>query len=83
MPFTISALVVQRYPKPAQAFPGPKFSIGWIRYHAGHAYDFVSNIAAGKMPESDIYAGYRVQEVIEAAVISDREKRWVELPLKI
>ena len=74
---------VQRYPKPAQAFPGPKFSIGWIRYHAGNAYDFVSNIAAGKKPESDMYSGYKVQEVIEAAVISDREKRWVELPLKI
>ena len=74
---------VQRCPKPAQAFPGPKFSIGWIRYHAGNAYDFVSNIVAGKKPESDMYAGYKVQEVIEAAVISDREKRWVELPLKI
>jgi predicted dehydrogenase len=74
---------VQRYPKPAQAFPGPKFSIGWLRYHAGNAYDFVSNIAAMKKPESDMYSGYKVQEVIEAAVISDKEKRWVELPLKM
>jgi len=30
-----------------------------------------------------MYSGYKVQEVIEAAVISDREKRWVDLPLKI
>jgi len=74
---------VQRYPKPAVSFPGPKFSIGWIRYHAGNAYDFIKNIAEGKKPQADILAGYKVQEVIEAATISDKEKRWVELPLNI
>jgi predicted dehydrogenase len=74
---------VQRYPKPAVAFPGPKFSVGWVRFHAGNAYDFIKNIVEGKKPEADMYAGYKVQEVIEAAVISDREKRWVDLPLKI
>jgi predicted dehydrogenase len=73
---------VQRYPKPAAAFPGPKFSIGWIRYHAGNAYDFVKNIVENKKPEADMYSGYKVQEVIEAAEISDREKRWVDIPLK-
>ncbi len=72
---------VQRYPKPAVAFPGPKFSIGWIRYHAGNAYDFINNIVEGKKPDADILAGYKVQEVIEAATISDKEKKWVELPL--
>jgi len=74
---------VQRYPKPAQAFPGPKFSVGWIRFHAGNAYDFIKNIVEVTKPEADIYAGYKVQEVIEAAAISDREKRWVEIPLKV
>ncbi len=74
---------VQRYPKPAVAFPGPKFSIGFIRYHAGNAYDFINNIVEGKKPQADILAGYKVQEVIEAATISDKEKRWVELPLNI
>ncbi len=72
---------VQRYPKPAAGFPGPKFAIGWIRYHAGNAYDFIKNVVDGTRPEADMVAGYKVQEVIEAGVISDREKRWVDLPL--
>ena len=74
---------VQRYPKPAASFPGPKFSIGWIRFHAGNAFDFIKNIIEGTKPDADIYAGYKVQEVLEAATISDREKIWVKLPLKI
>ncbi|MCL6087621.1 MAG: Gfo/Idh/MocA family oxidoreductase [Actinobacteria bacterium] len=74
---------VQRYPKPATSFPGPKFSIGWIRFHMGSAYDFIKNIAEGTKPEADMYAGYKVQEVIEASLISDAEKRWVDLPIKI
>ena len=74
---------VQRYPKPATQFPGPKFSIGWLRYHAGSAMDFITNIVEGKKPEADIYAGYKVQEVLEAALISNKERRWVDLPIKI
>ncbi|MCG9479915.1 MAG: Gfo/Idh/MocA family oxidoreductase [Actinomycetia bacterium] len=73
---------VQRYPKPATQFPGPKFSIGWIRYHMGSAFDFLTNIAEGKEPEADMYAGYKVQEVMEAANISNDKKQWVDLPLK-
>jgi predicted dehydrogenase len=72
---------VQRYPKPAASFPGPKFSVGWIRYHAGNSYDFVKNIADKTKPDADMLAGYKVQEVIEAGVISDREKKWIDLPL--
>ncbi len=72
---------VQRYPEPALPFPGPKFSIGWLRYHQGNAYDFINNILNKTRPEADIYSGYKVQEVIEAAVLSDREKQWIELPL--
>jgi len=74
---------VQRYPKPATNFPGPKFTVGWIRFHMGSAFDFIKNVVEGTKPEADMYAGYKVQEVIEASVISDAEKRWVELPIKI
>jgi predicted dehydrogenase len=72
---------VQRYPEPATQFPGPKFSIGWIRYHAGNAFDFITNIVEGKKPESDILSGYKVQEVLEASMISSAGKKWVDLPL--
>ncbi len=73
---------VQRYPKPATQFPGPKFSIGWMRYHSGNAMDFITNIVEHKRPEADMRAGYKIQEVLEAAQISDKEKRWVDLPVE-
>jgi len=66
---------VQRYPDPAIKFPGPRFPVGWLRYHMGNTYDFVNNIIENKTPDANIYAGYKVQEVIEAATISDRDKR--------
>ena len=44
--------------------------------------DFITNVVEGKKPLSDTYAGYKVQEVMEAALISDKEKRWIELPIK-
>jgi predicted dehydrogenase len=72
---------VQRYPEPAIAFPGPKFAVGWIRYHMGSAHDFIKNIVEGKKGEASLDAGYKVQEIIEASLISDREKRWVDIPL--
>jgi len=72
---------VQRYPKPATQFPGPKFSVGWMRYHSGNAFDFISNVSKGTKPITDMYSGYKVQEVLEAAMISNSAGRWVELPL--
>jgi predicted dehydrogenase len=72
---------VQRYPKPANQFPGPKFSIGWMRCHAGNAFDFVNNITKGIRPVSDMHSGYKVQEVMEASTISNSEGSWVDLPL--
>ncbi len=71
---------VQRLPKPANQFPGPKFSIGWMRAHMGNAFDFITNIAEGNKPHADINAGYRVQEVLEACLESDKKDIWVKLP---
>ncbi len=74
---------VQRYPGPANQFPSPKFSIGWLRYSIANTMDFITNVAQDKKPSASIWEGYKVQEVIEAALISNREKKWIELPLKI
>jgi predicted dehydrogenase len=73
---------VQRYPQPATQFPGPKFSVGWMRYHSGNAFDFITNVAEGKKPVSDMHSGYKVQEVLEASMISNDKGRWVELPIE-
>jgi predicted dehydrogenase len=71
---------VQRYPPPA-ALPGPKFSIGWMRYHIACQYDFITSLVEGRPTSPDFVDGMKVQEVMEAAYISAQEKRWVSLPL--
>ena len=71
---------VQRYPPPA-ALPGPKFSIGWMRYHIACQYDFITSLVEGRPTSPDFVDGMKVQEVMEAAYISAQEERWVSLPL--
>jgi len=69
---------VQRYPKPA-ILPGPKFSIGWMRYHIASQYDFVKRIVDGKKGNPSFYDGYKVQEVMEAAYLSAKKRRWMSV----
>jgi len=72
---------VQKYPRPA-VLPGPKFSIGWMRYHVASQYDFIKRIVDGKKGNPSFYDGYKVQEVMEAAYLSAEREEWVDLPLK-
>lgn len=57
---------VQQYPKPA-VLPGPKFSIGWMRYHIASIFDFVENVRQGRQSSPSIYDGLKVQEILDAA----------------
>jgi predicted dehydrogenase len=52
-----------------------------MRYHLGNAFDFIKNVSEGIKPIADMHSGYKVQEVLEASMISNSEGRWVELPL--
>ncbi len=65
---------VQRYP--GAAFPGPKFSIGWVRAHVECLHAFLQCIAEGKQPEPSLRDGLHLQRVLEAirqsAAIGDR-----------
>ena len=71
---------VQRYPSPpSKNFPGPKFALGWERYHIDQCYEFIMNAVSGKKPECGIESGYKIQEIMDAAIISSREDRWVEI----
>lgn len=71
---------VQRYPPPA-VLPGPKFSIGWMRYHVASQYAFITSLVEGRPTGPDFVDGMKIQEVMEAGYISARERRWVSLPL--
>ena len=68
---------VQRYPAPA-SFPGPKFMVGWERFHIASMYSFLANVVNGKPASPTFYDGYKVQEVMEYALKSSQSGKWVE-----
>ncbi|TET49865.1 MAG: Gfo/Idh/MocA family oxidoreductase [Actinomycetota bacterium] len=71
---------VQRYPSPPSSnFPGPKFALDWSRYHMDQCHEFIMNAIKEQKPECGLESGYKVQEILEAALISHKEDRWVEL----
>lgn len=55
---------VQRYPKPA-TLPGPKLTIGWMRFHIHSIYDFVSRVVEGKPGSPSFSDALRVHQVLE------------------
>lgn len=69
---------VHRYPQPA-VFPGAKCTLGWTRFHIACMYNFLSNLASGKESQPTLYDGFKVQEIMEAALISAENGSWVEL----
>jgi len=69
---------VGRYPAPG-GWPGPKFSVGWMRSHVGCLHHFLSAIANGTKAEPGLEVGARIQEIMDAAHESDRARGWVKL----
>ena len=69
---------VQRYPKPVR-FPGPKFSIGWVRAHIHSLYSFLDAVARDSEPSPSLEDGIRLQRVLEAARESAGSGQWVDL----
>lgn len=65
-----------QYPKPA-ALPGPKLTVGWMRYHIASIHDFVDNVANDRQSSPSIYDGLKVQEVLDAAVRSSDSESWI------
>jgi predicted dehydrogenase len=66
---------VARYPKPA-ALPGPKFSVGWLRFHVHSIYNFVSHVVNRTPSAPAILDGAKTQAVMEAALDSAQTGRW-------
>jgi len=69
---------VGRYPRPA-GFPGPKFSVGWIRAHMACLYNFLSAIAEGRGAEPSLLVGAKLQRFMDRAYLSASEKRWMDV----
>jgi len=70
---------VQRFKKPGGGFPGPKFSIGWIRGHVHSLYNFLSCVYEKRHASPSFKEGAYIQYVMEKAYESDQKKAWIEL----
>jgi predicted dehydrogenase len=67
----------QRYPEPASAWPGPKFSIGWLRGHAGCLANFLHAIAENRPAEPGLEQGIYIQYLMEQVRASVATRSWV------
>ena len=70
---------VQKFPRPG-GFPGPKFSIGWIRSHIHCLYSFLKTIADGAEARPSLAEGIHLQRMLEAARQAAETRSWVDLP---
>lgn len=70
---------VQRFKKPGDAFPGPKFSVGWIRSHVHSLYNFLSCVYEKKQASPSFKDGAYIQYVMEKAYESDNKGIWMQL----
>jgi levoglucosan dehydrogenase len=66
----------QRYDKPA-GFPGPKFTIGWMRGHMQCLYNFLDSVHHNKPGDPGLEQGIYIQHLIEKVRESARENSWV------
>ncbi|MCD6415786.1 MAG: Gfo/Idh/MocA family oxidoreductase [Planctomycetes bacterium] len=71
---------VQKYPAEGGKFPGPKFTVGWIRSHVHSLYAFLKAIAQDRTPSPSLREGLHLQRVLETARDSAETGDWKELP---
>jgi predicted dehydrogenase len=69
--------VVQRYE--GQKAPDWTMPPGFVRTHAECQYQFLKAISEDRLPSPTLADGLRIQEVMEAALRSSEEGRWVKI----
>jgi len=69
---------VQRFEKPG-GFPGPKFSIGWMRAHIHSLHVFLESIATGRQTQPSLQDGLRLQRMLSRAEMSAATQTWQSL----
>lgn len=69
---------VQRYPEPG-GFPGPKFSIGWMRGHVACLHHFLTCIAQDNSPTPGLYEAIMLQKIMDRVQKSNEIAGWVTI----
>jgi len=72
---------IQKYPPPGHAFPGPKFTAGWIRAHIHSLYSFLRDVAEGASASPSLAEGIHLQRVLEQVRASASAGAWLDLPM--
>jgi predicted dehydrogenase len=72
----------QRYAKPA-GFPGPKFSIGWIRSILASVVNFMDDVVEGRPGNPGLQRGILIQHLIESCRRSAEARAWERAPEKL
>lgn len=67
----------QRYPAPANGFPMPKASIGWMRAHMDCLANFLFDIAAGKPGNPGLGQGVYIQHLMDCCRRSAQGNIWI------
>ncbi len=70
----------QRYPQPANGFPSPKCSIGWMRGHQHCLANFATAVATGQPAQPDLRHGVHIQRLLEACRQSASLRSWQAAP---
>jgi predicted dehydrogenase len=59
--------------------PGPGMGLGYSDQKAIEVHDLLCALAAGRPAEPDFAFGHRIGQVVDAILLSDRERRWVRV----
>lgn len=69
-------VTVSRYPAPASGFPGPKFSVGWLRGHVHSLENFLENIRDNRIASPSFREGIYNVRILDAARRSEAGQTW-------
>ena len=67
----------QRYPAPANGFPGPKFAPGWLRCHLACLANFAACVLDRRPAEPGLEQGLYIQSLMAAVRQSVATGAWV------
>jgi len=70
-------VTVNRYPKPAVPFPGPKFSGGWLAGHIHCLENFLECIRDNRQASPSLYDGIYNARLLEKVRSSENKGAWI------